>query len=343
MQVQPYTVHEAEVAVFHAWGDGMSVGGPLLRNLQPPVTDEFRAGLKISQVEAGGGMAADFGEWRKFRPQLVMDSDWMVEMSVPLAAVATDDGVQLSAFLRAGSPVVVVVRFLCTDTGLWRVFQFHDCLVQPQDAGDEGQWMMRAVKFSAGHMEEFKSGTLPPLVPRLCGVIEWRHLGRCVRCWEYDAVTDTLTEDAENVAVVDGDTVRHVSLETVAGGVALSYLLPWSVDAILGGQEAGALGWQNVLVFTVGESSGLIMEPDWEMEAQGCAEPLLLPPSGRHWEHPRVVFRFLGRRYATIEARVFALPALVEDALPEMPMDQPIRIGNLVLYPEGGWLVQENE
>lgn len=339
MRIQPYTVHEAEVAVYHAWWDGMPVGGPFSRHLQPGVIDEFRAGLKLVQVEADGGLAGGFGEWRKHGPARVVEADWMVEMSAPFGAALDAEGVALASVLRAGMPVVVVVRFVCAETGLWRVFQFHDCVGVASDAGDEDQKMFRSVRFSAGHLEQFKSGVMPGLEPRLRGVIEWRHLGRCVRCWEYDAETNAWAEDAENVQVLGGEAERYVSLYAVDDGLALSYLAAQSVVAVSGGvAEAAAVGWLDAVAFSVLESSGLTLEPGWVRESYGCAEPLLLPVSGRHWEHPRVVFRFLGRIYATVEAGILAVPALVVGD-PELPMDFPIRMGRLVLYPEGGWVV----
>lgn len=338
MTIQPYTVHEAEVAVFHAWGDGLPVDGPLSRGLLVPVADEFRSGLKIGQVGGGAGLSGDFGEWRLNRPQAVMGGEWMVEFTAPLGAPRDEVGVNLGSFLLPGMPVVVVVRFQCRETGVWRVFQFHDCVVLAGDAGDEGQWMVQGAKFSAGHMEEYKSGAIPALVPRLRGVIEWRHLGRRVRCWEYDAGTNTFAEEAENSEVVGGDVVRYVNLDFSGDGVGLSYLAASLVDVTSGGVAAKAVGWADAAAFSVTESSGLTFEPGVEMEAEGCAEPLLLPVSGRQWEAPRVVFRFLGRVYATLEAGVLALPDFTVGA-PVAPMDFPLRLGRLLLYPAGGWLL----
>ncbi len=337
MRVQPYTVHEAEVAVYHAWADGVPVAGPFVRHLQPGLLDEFRAGLKMTQVE-DAGVVGGFGEWRKQSPRRVVDADWMVEISSPFGAALDEAGVAISSVLRAGTPVVVVVRFICVDTGLWRVFQFHDCMLATSDAGDEDQKMFRSVRFSAGHLEQFKSGVMPTMEPRMRGVIEWRHLGRVVRCWEYDATTNTWAEDAENVQVVEGEDERYVSLVPVTGGVEFSYLAARTVVGTAGGLDAATVGWIDAATFSIIGSSGLTMEPGWALETLGCVEPILMQPSGLHWEHPRVVFRFLGRVYATLEAGVFAMPKLTQGD-PDLPMDFPIRIGELVLYPDGGWII----
>ena len=339
-EIFPYTVHEAEVAFFHAWGDGTPVGGPLGRHLAPPVVEEFRAGLKISQVGDGdgGGLATDFSEWRMHRPQELFDSGWLVEMDVPLGAVTDAAGVQLSVFTRAGTPVILVVRFRCRETGFWRLLQFHDAVLLPSEAGEDGQKMFRSIKVSAGWLEECKSGAMPAVEPRLRGVVEWRHLGRVLRCWEYDAVANAWAMDAENSETLDGDTFRYVDLEFSGGDVLVSAMAARTVDGVAAGIAAAGIGWLQARVFQVLGSSGLTLEPGWVLETAGCAEPLLLPPSGRHWEHPRVVFRFLGRTYATARAGVLALPALTEGT-PETPVDFPLRLGRLILLPDGGWVI----
>lgn len=336
MEIHPTTVHEAEVAVFHAWGDGVPVAGPLRRHRQPAITDEFRVGLKFSQVSEGGEMAPGFGEWRRNAPQAVSEDGWMVEMASPFGAVVREI-TQLSSIILAGSSVVVVVRFRDTDTGFWRLLQFHDAVALPGEVGDQSEAMMRSVKFSAGWMEEMKSGEMPDLLPRLRGVVEWRHLGRVVRCWEYDASSNVWTEDEENHEVIQVEDapldVRYVTLDFIPGGEGevrnvsgLSYLFAGSRDATMGGYGALGIGWGNMQVFG---SSGLT--EGWAME-EGCAEPIYMPVSGQDWEHPRVVIRFLGRIYATIQSGVVAVPAKKSGA-PGGEMDYPIRMGPMVFYP----------
>lgn len=335
----PFSVHEVSVGVFHAWGDGYAVAGPTDRHLRPLV-DEFRAGMRMNQDGAGEDERGAFGEWRRHAPDDVSQGGWMVEFSVPLGGTEDAQGVAISSLLPAGAPVVLVVRFFCRDTGVWRVFQFHDAVALPADVADESQKMMRVLKFSAGLMEEFKSGVMPAVVPSLRGVIEWRHLGRVVRCWEYDAAANEWQEDAENVQVVSGETVRYVTLDssTAPGTMVVSYLAALSQAGVVGGLAASELGWLDAECFTVDESSGLTFAPGWELEAEGCAEPLLLRASDQHWEHPRVVFRFLGRIYGTARAGVFAVPRLVEGS-PDEPLDFPLRLGRLVMYPEGAYLL----
>jgi hypothetical protein len=332
---KPLTIHEAEVAVFHAWGDGMRTHGPTPRHLTAPAAESFRAGLKISQADGDAGSAGGFGEWRRHPGEAMQADGWMVEMQAPLGTM-WDEGEHVASLMPPGIPVVVVVRFRCRDTGAWRVYQFHDAVSMPMEAGEESQKLTRAIRFSAGWMEEFKSGTLPPLEPRVRGVIEWRHAGRTVRCWEYDPENDTWTEDAENTLTMDGVPVRYVSLDFTGGDVAVSMLAAVSQGSVAGGQQATAIGWIDVAVCDVTESSGLTMAPGWLLETAGCAEPLMLPESSRHWEHPKMVFRVLGRLYGTAQAGVLAIPALHEGPPDYPPMDLPIRLGDLLLYPEGG-------
>lgn len=331
----PYTVHEAEVAVFHAWEDGIPVGGPLERHLRPPIGNSFRVGLTISQSEVGV-QAPGFGEWRLHRPQYVEQAEWTVEMSAPLGAVVGGDLVHLASLLPLRMPVVVVVRFVDREKGFWRLLQFFDCVSMASDAAEQSEVMMRGLRFSSGWMEEVKSGAMPALEPRLRPVIEWRHLGRSVRCWEYDPIGNTWQEDEENLEGED----RYVSLlfnEEEEGDVVLSYLAARTKQVTRHGLERGEIEWTDAFAFAVG-SSGLTLDPGWEVQAYGCAEPLRLPPSGRHWEHPRVVFRFLGRIYATLQSGVFAMPYFTEGS-PDATMDTPILLGRMAIFPQGGWLL----
>lgn len=334
---KPFTVHEAEVAVFHAWGDGMRSAGPTPRHLTQPAGESFRAGLRISQAEGAAAGVGGFGEWRLHAPWPVSDGAWLVEMSAPLGTV-WDDGAQVAALLPPGVPSIIVVRFRCRDTGVWRVYQFHDAVALPGDAGEDSQKVTRALRFSAGWLEEYKSGTMPALEPRVRGVIEWRHLGRVVRCWEYDADANTWAEDAENLTTMEGHAVRHVSLDWTGADVAVSMLAAVTQETATAGLQGVRIGWMDVQVFEVNAAAGLVLAPGWVLEAQGCAEPLLLPESGRHWEHPRVVFRVLGRTHATARAGTFAMPSM-NQGTPDMPMDIPLRLGRLVLYPDGGWIL----
>lgn len=336
----PFTVHEATVAIYHAWGDGLPVGGPVERHRG--MMAEFRAGMRMEQAEAAGAVpVGEVGEWRVNRPSEVRDLPWNVEFSVPLAA-ASDEGAAVSALgFAAGSPVVVVVRFHDRVKSLWRTFQFHDAVILPAGVGEDGQRMMRTVRVSAGWLEQFKSGTMPGMDPRLVGVIEWRHLGRVVRCHEYDFQAGTWAEDGENLSTVDDEPYRLVEMVESGGN------LRFSMTAVV--TEAGELGasvpatgmrWKHVLAFELLDgSSHLTLAPGWTLEANGLAEPLLLPPSGRHWEHPRVVFRVLGRTYATIRAGVIAVPAVRAGLPTPPPIDAPIRMGRLLLYPDGAWIM----
>lgn len=334
-----FTVHDAQVAVWHAWRDGHRSEGPLLRHLEAPAARFFRVGLTIRREEVGAGETGEpgFGEWRMHGDaETISRAGWTVEMASVLGDEVVEDE-KVSQMVAPGAPVVVVVRFLVKATGEWRVFEFHDAVFLPVDSKEDGQVMRRELRFSAGWMEEYKSGEMPGMESRPRGVIEWRHLGRCVRCWEYDPEADSWVEDAENLTGDPETGIRYVSLDEVDGGVAVSMLAAVTDETVLAGAEAAGIGWLKVPVFRVPVAGPLVMEPGWQLETLGCAEPLLLPPSGRHWEHPRLVFRVLGRIHATARGGVFAL-AQMSSGLPESPLDVPLRLGRLRLYPDGGWM-----
>lgn len=333
----PFTIHEADVAVWHAWGDGMPVSGPMGRHLGAMA--EFRAGLRMEQAGGDAGLAGEVGEWRLNRPVETRAMPWVVEFSVPLAA-SKDGGAAVTALgASAGAPVVVVVRFRDRALGVWRVFQFHDAVILPVSAGEDAQRMMRVVRVSSGWLEDYKAGTMPSMEPRMRGVIEWKHLGRSIRCWEYDFAAGTWMEDPENVNPAESGPERYFSWAVTDDDLLVSMTAAATKAGELGGVYATGIEWKDVLAFELLEgSSNLTLAPGWVVEANGLVEPLLLPPSGRHWEHPRVVLRVLGRVYATIRAGVIAVPAINEGNPSPAPIDPPIRMGRLLFYPDGLWI-----
>lgn len=341
--MEHYTVNEADFALFHGWRDGRAVNGPLDRHLACGLIAKFTTGLKISGVPDGEMPAPGFGEWRKF-PGAKVPVLWTVETSAPLAALF-EGGVQVASLLPAGAPLILMVRFYSTETGRWRMFEFHDCEIGPVNAGDASENMMQVAQFRAGWREDLtgsSAGTLPPMVPRLRGVIEWRHLGRYVPCWYFDADANAWTENPENLDDSGDEAVRYVSLETEDDGMKISYMAARTVATVdlVAGLPGVGIGWVDARALQVLDagSSGLTMEPGWAVQ-EGAAEPITLPPSGRRWEHPQVVFRFLGRIYATLSHGLFCVPSLSAGAVE--PFDFPIRIGRLVLLPDGAWVLPE--
>lgn len=334
---------------FHAgWRDGFPVVGPVERHGNAGLIDEFRAGLSIGQVRGDAGGEGAFGEWRMHGGDAAAGQDgWIVEMKLPLVAVV-DGGAQVSSWPDAGSPLVVTVRFRDLETGWWRIWQFHDAVLLPLEAAaGENENMFRTVRISAGWMEDrYHGAAVPDVVPVVRGVIEWRHAGRRVRAWEYDFNTDEFTECGENVSVVDSETVRYVNVavtgEDAAEEVAVSYLAA-KTDPIVksGGVPGYGIGWMDAAVFVVSPSSGLTFWPGWVLETEGAAEPLTMDESGRHWEHPCVVFRVLGRVYASFSHGVMAVPKMT-DGFPEGMLDAPIRLGRLILLPAGAWMLADD-
>lgn len=340
MEITPFTVHEADIALFHAWHDGFPVGGPFTRHQELGHLARFHASLRLLELPGEDAAEPAFGEWR--RAPGSRGGGWSIESTGQLSALA-DDGAEVSSLPQVGTPLIVLVRFYCRDTGRWRLFQFHDAEILPSEAGEDSERMAHTLRIFAGWREEWQGGshhTLPPLVPRLRGVIEWRHLGRSIRCWEYDPAADAWEETAENQHVANGSPARYVSLTTQAPATHFHYLAALTEPTPAAGTQASRITWLDAAAFSV-SSSGLTPSPGWSLETHGCAEPLTLPPSGRHWEHPRVVIRFLGRIYATVSHGVIALPSLTQGEPDYPPLDFPIRIGRLLLLPEGGHLLPQ--
>lgn len=331
----PFTVHEADIAVFHAWEDGIAVAGPLDRHLQSGLVSAFRQSLTISRTSPHEGERA-FADWRS--SPLPHGVAWSIETSAPLSALT--DGAPVSSWFTPGIPLVVLVRFLCSITGQWRLFQFTDASPADSSTAESAQTMLTGHKFHAGFMEEFKGSAAEPapaLVPRYLGVIEWRHLGRRIPCWYYNAETATWSETAENQIPLGEDTARYISLDqSDPDDVRLSYLAARTEPGTQAGLDATRIGWIDTPAFRITASTGLTFEPGWHLQT-GCPEPITLPPSGRHWEHPRCVFRFGRRLYATLSHGVFAMPSFYADTTPDIPIDFPIRLSRLVLLPDAGY------
>jgi hypothetical protein len=342
---QAFTVHDAQVMVWHAWQDGMPIRGPLGRHSYVPAAQQFRAGLSIRSVARPATDPA-FGQWQRHStPEGVYPAEeWQVEIASVLGQEESD-GALISQLLRPGSPVVVVVMFAVKGTSEWRILQFHDAELMPLESGEESQVMRRNLRFSAGWMEEFKSGSMPgSMQPRIRGIIEWCHAGRTVRCWEYDPYENTWTEDPENQILIGEETARYISFDTPSSGarrLGMMAALTESMPLPLGGTETGGTGifWRHVWLLDIPATGPLQMAPGWITESHGLAEPLLLPPSGLHWEHPRLVLRVLGRIYATACAGVLAVPRIHYGAVPDAPSDPPIRLGRWVLYPDASWIL----
>lgn len=334
LALNPFTVHEADVAVFYAWRDGRVIDGPMPRHLQSGMVAKFRASLNLTR-KVDPARAHAFGDWR--HPESAEDGLWTVEMTYPIGSVVDEGGAHVSSSMPAGEDMTVLVRFFDELNGHWRVFQFHHARRSADLTTAEQQELgINTLGFTAAWMEPFRGGNaadLPPLVPREWGVIEWIHGARRIPCHYYDPATDSWTETGENFRVDGGETLRYVTLETTAGLTTLSYLAPiTAATTTAGGIDASKLAWIDALAFAA-DSSGLHPAHGWQVQTGGGPEPLTIPPSGRHWEHPRVVIRFLGRVYASLAHGTIATPALVTGP-PSPSIDPPIRLGpSLAMLP----------
>ena len=175
---------------------------------------------------------------------------------------------------------------------------------------------------------------MPGMTPRLVGVIEWHHAGRHVPCYHYDADTDEWTENEENLFAAGETPARYVTLVEDGDDWSLGYLAARTAPSSAAGIDTTGIGWIDVQPLRVLGASGLSLDPGWQIQP-GCPEPITMPPSGHHWDHPRVCFRFLGRLYATLAHGVFAVPSMSTGVPDTPPLDMPIRMGRLLLLPDG--------
>lgn len=338
LSISHFTVHEAECAFYHAWHDGIAVTGPLPRHQLAPFSEQFRAGLSIEPVEPTTEPAnTPFGEWRhSASPFGIPHTPWRLSLSLPLAAIA-DAKAQVTSFPPLGMPVIVVCRFLCGDTGHWRVLEFHDARLTSSPVSEDNQNMMRALTFEAGWMEERIGSSLlpaPDLAPIPSIVAEYRHLGRRIRCWEYLPYANEWHECPENRTGPIDDPARYIHITHTPTAGSLSYMAA-RTDPVPGMEDVDlhGIGWVFEHAIATHESGGLTLADGWSVQP-GAAELIALHPSALHWEHPRVVIRHLGRIYATIGSGHLATPAW-HPFPPAATTALPARIGPLIILPHG--------
>lgn len=331
----PYTIHEAEIAIFHSWSDGKEIKGPMKRHLESGLVAKFNASLSFTRIAAGESMRA-FGDWRK--DQDTREDGWQITMSYPYGAIKDHDGTEVSSSLEIKADYIILVRFYDQDSQSWRMLQFHYARIDDNLPANETQEViMNSLSFHAGWREEFKGGLasgLPDMTPRKWGVIEWVHQGRVIPCYYYDADTDAWMETDENPKLTDlGQTIRYVTLETTSGETTLSMLSPITeTETLPSGVEIENLTWVNAQVFT-SDSADLHLGQGWQLQTEGCPEPIKMPASSRHWEHPVVRVRFLSRVYGTFGHGTVAVPKL-EYTAPPAGIDTPIILGpSLAMLP----------
>jgi len=358
MNLIPWLIHDAEVALWAAWKDGMPFHGPGEgRGRQEPL---FTGKSSLTITETFEGSPASGQGWTG--AQAPGGSTYQIALDFPDGALSDDFGRVLSR-MHSGGFRILTVRFEDEATGEWTKLSFFYVTPATDALSEAGQLMNRAVSFkSSWKQEQVGLAAFPPLDPVVLGEVDWVCGPLRITALTYDAGTETWTSLARNEA---GNGHRYVTLTPMAGGdggdVLLAYYLPRLVPTSAVGIPSNALlaadgtpvlaadgdyivtarattelaslqvRWQNTLCLRVGNQAsashhGLTLQGGHTLQAAGIVEPLVMLSQDRMLDEPVLVFRYLRRIYATFGHGVFAVPALTQNETPPAVHDPSFRI-----------------
>ena len=349
----PWLIHEAEVALYPAWLDGMPYQGPgLLRGGSVPILS-CPASLSITETKlrsAGMGFSSA-------RAEPAADAEWEISVSFP-------DGwfSDAHSFIRSRLPdygwFILVVRFVDPRTRCWSLLRFFFVTPQSDEAADSGEAMYRTLRFKAAHLQESGGGTaIPAMLPTVQGEVDWICGPQRITALLFDPEAETWTSTSLNET---GDGTRYVNLSPVQDSATDAILTGYFPRVQPDGRPAGflsrgAVTWTNTYLLRIGNHlspvhHGLTLLGGLNVQTIGIAEPLLAHPQSRMLDEPVIVFRYLRRVYATIGHGVLAVPELHQNATHPFTHDPAFRLipaatvnpatqrNGLTLLPTGAWL-----
>lgn len=352
--ISPWTLHEAEIALWPAWKDGMPFRGPGSgRELPSPL---LRCKSSLSITESFGEGTSTAGRWMGVDP--ASGSSWQISIGFQDGVMADSFGRLLSR-ISPGGFRILTVRFFDEGSQHWTLLSFYYVTPSTDTGAEAEQIMTRTVTLSSAWMEEeVGTAAMPSLVPHVKGRLDWVCGTQCVPAMTYDPVTEAWASTTHNLT---GDGSRYITLTPINdeedSDVILGLYLPRMVPVPVTGDELATHGvmWQNTVVLRVGNENaathhGLTLQAGHALQALGIVEPLYMLPQSRVIDEPVAVFRYLRRIYATIGHGKFAVPRLLQNISPPLSHDPAFRIavpgpsnpatGNagLVLLPDGAWL-----
>ena len=330
MLATPYIIHDADLALYPAWQDGMpSLGPGSARDYPSPVVSS-KASLTITEVRTKS--LAKSHNWIGHEPNLRSEFD--LSVSFPDGAFC-DALSRVHSRMASGGFYILVVRFVDLLTGHWSVLRFFYVTADSDESSVDGEVLSRSVRFKSTWLQESVGTLLPPTMdPVVLGEVDWHCGSRCITALTYDPISEVWTSLPQNET---GDSfTRYVNFSPVSGSttdVAISAYLP---RVVAGSQVApllpqAAVVWSNVLLATIGNhlsaAHGLALANGGALQTVGIPEPLLACSQSRMLDEPLVIFRYLRRVYATFGHGVFAVPSLSCDVsvLP-FTHDPPFRL-----------------
>lgn len=336
----PWTIHEADVAIYAARKDGWPLTGPSPDRGSIPLL-EYRTSLRIESIlspASSGGL--DYTGAATARQE-----GFSIQTEIPEGP--REDGLSTAlSIIEAGGLYCIVVRFEDSgNSGEWSLWRFYYVTLDSDSTGDQDQVMRRSFRFRSSYRQvQSGIGTLPAMRPAPLGEVEWICGPVRVTALLYDPVARAYTSTPQNLVSAAEDAAPFVALGETDGRGWLSYYLPRPENEdgpTLSGDPAEAgtpitVAWLHAIAFIVEPDSTLALQPGFTLQTNGTPEPLLMSTQSRLWDEPLVVFRFLNRIYASVGHGVVAIPSLSSD-LPPATHEPDFRLGILRLLPFGGY------
>lgn len=343
----PWTLHEAEIALWPAWKDGTPYRGPgYARGTQSPLF-ACKASLTITETRTPSQPTGY--QWT--------GTEAMGETSYEIACTFLD-GAYADKYSRVmsrrhhGGLHILTARWLDPAKGEWTCLRFFYVTQSTDAVSDAQQVMTRSVSLRASWLQETvgTGGTIPTLAPELLGQIDWVCGAEKVTAYLYDPATATWTSTPQNLT---GDGSRYVNLSPTSATPGSDLMLTAYLPRLL--PESNQIEWQNTRLMRIGNQDstfhhGLSFPGGGNLQAIGIPEPLHHLSQDRMLEEPVVVFRFLRRVYATFGHATFAIPSLILNEAPPASHDAAFQVAvpgapnpatgrtGLLIHPDGAWL-----
>jgi hypothetical protein len=349
----PWTLHEAELALWPAWQDGFPFHGPGNGRDAPSPLLSCKASLSISA--SFDNLPSPAQNWTA--APMVRAASYQIAIAFPDGVLADAAG-RLMAGIHPGGYRILTVRFFDESSQAWTLWSFYHVTPSADATADSAERMVRTLTLdSKWRQERVGQGSMPSLYPTVLGEVDWICGTQCIHAMTYDPATETWSSTPRNAT---GDGSRYVTIsplnEDEGSDVIIAAYLPRIAPAATSGDllPRAAVNWQNTIAMKIGGHSaethhGLTLQAGHTLQAIGIAEPLVRLPQSRVIDEPVVVFRYLRRVYATLGHGVFAVPRLNVQA-PPVTHDPAFRIAptgpanpatghsGIVLLPNGAWL-----
>ena len=342
--ITPWSIHEAEIALYPAWSDGMPYVGPGTRAEVSPLL-QCKSSLSIAHtprdLESGGF------NWTG--AESTADGVWEISIGFPDGAF-TDAISRLKSRPAPGGFHVLVVRFIDEVSGHWSCLRFFYVTLAGDDASEKNQIMERSLRLRSTWLQEnVGSATAPSMLPEVLGEVDWVCGGQRITALTYNSATQVWTSLAQNAIGGGGSYAR---IHGVGDNVTLSAYMPY-LDAAAPPANAPAreeVAWLEKDILHIGNADSLVhhglkMGDGFALQTLGISEPLMRNHTGwnRGLDPVYLIFRYLRRVYATIGDGVLAAADVTYDAAPDS-IDPPFQIRpaadgmGMVILPDGAWV-----